>query len=89
MGNEAPIPGFPRPVPELSGKEGGWGQGMTKHWGFFGDGAGLKIGVFWGFIPENPQNKFGDILGTGLSSILGIFGVSSPINPKIEEWGRG
>ena len=53
---------------------------MKKHWGFFGDGVGLKIGVFWGFIPENPLKKFGDISGMGLTSILGIFGVLSPIH---------
>ena len=47
-----------------------WGRGWVENWGFFGfyprkspkiiwgyfgDGVGLKIGVFWGIIPENPQ----------------------------------
>ena len=51
VGNGAPIPGFPRPVPELLGTERGWGQGMKKHWGFFGDGVWLKILGFLGFYP--------------------------------------
>ena len=47
-----------------------WGRGWVENWGFlgfyprkspkiiwgyFGDGVGLKIGDFWGIIPENPQ----------------------------------
>ena len=56
VGNGAPIPGFPRPVPEFSGTVRGWEHGIKKkHWGFFGDGVGLKIGVFLGFILENPR----------------------------------
>ena len=45
----------PCPVPEFLGTGRGWGHGMKKHWGFFGDGVGMRIGVFWGFIPENPR----------------------------------
>ena len=66
-GKRGPNPRFPRPVPEFSGTGRGWGHGMKKHWGFFGDGVRLRIGVFWGFIPENPQDIFGEILGTGIS----------------------
>ena len=48
---------------------------MDNFWGFFGDGDMFNFGVFWGFIPENPRKILGDFLGTGMTSILGIFGV--------------
>ena len=73
VGNGAPIPGFPRPVPKNSGTGQGWGHGMKKHRGYFGDEVGLKIGVFWGFIPKNPQNMIGETLGTGIGSSFGIY----------------
>ena len=84
-GNGAPIPGFPRPRPEFSGT--GWGleQALQKFRGIFGDGDGLNFGFFWGFIPKNPQNIFGEILGTGISLTLGIFEFFSP--KKLNFWG--
>ena len=44
----APIPGFPRPRPEISGTGRGRGLTLEKFWGFFGDGVQHKIGDFWG-----------------------------------------
>ena len=72
-GNGAPIPGFPRPRPEFSGTGWGQGQALQKFRGIFGDGDGLNFGVFWGFIPENPQKIIGDTLGMGIGSSLGIY----------------
>ena len=47
-------------------------------------GIGSTLG-FWGVqILENPPTNIGDIMGTGITSILGIFGVSSPMNPKLQ-----
>ena len=72
-GNGAPIPDFPRPRPRILGTGRGRGQGLEKFWGFFGDEGRLNFEFFWGFIPENPQNIFGEILGMGISLTLGIF----------------
>ena len=58
---------------------------MEKFWGFFGDEGRLSFEFFWGFIPENPQNSFGEISGMGISSTLGIFEVFSP--KKLKFWG--
>ena len=58
---------------------------MEKFWGFFGDEGRLNFEFFWGFIPENPQNIFGEILGTGISLTLGIFEFFSP--KKLKFWG--
>ena len=70
------------------GTERGRGQGLEKFWGFFGDEGRLNFEVFWGFIPENPQNIFGEILGTGISLTLGIFEFwGIPQNPhSIDEY---
>ena len=84
-GNGAPIPDFPRPRPRISGTGRGRGQGLEKFWGFFGDEGRLNFEFFWGFIPENPQNIFGEILGTGISLTLGIFEFFSP--KKLKFWG--
>ena len=46
---------------------------LEKSWGFFRDEGRLNFEFFGGFIPENPQNIFGEILGTGISLTLGIF----------------
>ena len=55
---------------------------MKINWGFFEVGDRFSFGVFWSYIPENPRKKFGVILGTGITLISGIFGVSSPKSPE-------
>ena len=74
-------PSLPRP--KNSGR--GWKQCLQKFWGFFGDKGRFNFEFFWGFIPENPQNIFGEILGTGISLTLGIFEFFSP--KKLKFWG--
>ena len=71
--NGAWIPGFPWPRPKFSGTRRGQGEALQKYRGIFGDGDGLNFGVFWGFIPENPQKIIGETLGTGIGSSLGIY----------------
>ena len=81
MGPQSPI--FPVPVPEFRGR-GGDGDKVWKNFGdFFGDEGRLNFEFFWGFIPESPQNIFGEILGTGISLTLGIFEFFSPKKTQI------
>ena len=84
-GNGAPIPGFPQPHPKFSGTGLGLGQASYKFWGIFGDGNGLNFGVFWGFIPVNPQKIIGETLGTGIGSSFGIYWGFPP--KKTHFWG--
>ena len=58
---------------------------METFWGFFGDEGWFNFEFFWGFIPENPQNRFGEISGTGITLILEIFEFFSP--KKLKFWG--
>ena len=84
-GNKAPISDFPRPRPRILGTGLGRGQGLEKFWGFFGDKGRFNFEFLWGVIPENPQNSFQEISGTGISSTLGIFEFFSP--KKLKFWG--
>ena len=58
---------------------------MEKFWGFFGDEGRFNFEFFLGFIPENPQNSFGEITGMGISSTLEIFEVFSLKNSNFWE----
>ena len=78
-------PNFPVPIPKFWGQSGDGDKVLEKFWGFFGDEGRLNFEFFWGFIPENPQNIFGEILGTGISLTLGIFEFFSP--KKLKFWG--
>ena len=54
---ESPI--FPVPVPEIRGRGGDGDDPLKKIGDFLGTGMTSILGIFWGFIPENPQKKLG------------------------------
>ena len=85
MGERGPNPRFsPSPSPNF-GDGAGTGIRFGKILGNFGDKGRLNFEFFWGFIPKNPQNIFGEILGTGISLTLGIFEFFSPKNSNFGE----
>ena len=44
--------------------------------------VGSILSFFWGFIPENPRKKNGEILGAGIAYILGILGGFTQKHPN-------
>ena len=85
MGERGPNPRFsPSPSPNF-GDGAGTGIRFGKILGNFSDEGRLNFEFFRGFTPENPQNIFGEILGTGISLTLGIFEFFSP--KKLKFWG--
>ena len=78
-----PNPRISPSPPRFLGTGRGWGQVIRNFWGYFGDGDDFNFGVYWGFIPKNPQKGIGEILGTELTQSLGIFGDFSPKKTQI------
>ena len=78
MVKRSPNPRISPSPPRFLGTGRGRGQANRNFLGYFRDGDDFNFGVYWGFIPENPQKGIGEILGMGLAQSLGIFGDFSP-----------
>ena len=69
-----PNPRISPSPPRFLGTGRGRGNAIRNFWGYFGDGDDFNFGVYWDFIPKNPQKGNGEISGTGIAQSLGSYG---------------